>query len=201
MTFLPENKRDIDFEIKNNLGKQGIVGIVMVPKVTYLGNYEKKMLAWQIDELEVDIIENVMVNRGLSGHITGQDAAMEAFNILCPLSGDNVGKFSPVSYEQGEDNSLLVNKCLFKCAVYGDRSEPQPFFPSQQGAKMSDGAFIPLTDMALGQSFPVFNLALGAVIPYSAADIVELVVYSNVNLDSTSLELSKLKRVYIDSSC
>ena len=198
MTFLPENKRDIDFEIKNNLGKQGIVGIVMVPKVTYLGNYEKKMLAWQIDELEVDIIENVMVNRGLSSHITGQDAAMMAFNILCPLSGDNVGKFSPISYEQGEDNSLLVNKCLFKCAVYGDR---RPEFPDRQGATMSDGTFVPFAGIALGQSFPVFNLALGAVVPYSAADIVELVAYSNVNLNSTALELSKLKRVYIDSSC
>lgn len=127
------------------------MGIVMVPKATYLGDYERKMLAWQIDELEIDIVENVLVNRGLSGHITGQDAAMEAFNILCPLSGDNVGKFSPISYEQGEDNSLLVNKCLFKCAVYGDRRpDPPPTPPngkvlyktSAEGEWLQDDAYI-----------------------------------------------------------
>ena len=126
----------------------------MVPKATYLGDYERKMLAWQIDELEIDIVENVLVNRGLSGHITGQDAALEVFNILCPLSGDNVGKFSPISYEQGEDNSLLVNKCLFKCAVYGDRTPDSPpngkvWFKtsseqadwSEEDAIIEDGAF------------------------------------------------------------
>lgn len=84
---------------------------------------------WQLDELEIDIIENVTVNRGkrgLSSYITGQDAAMKAFESLCPLSGSNEGQFSPVSYEEGEDNGLLVNKCVFKCLVHGGAEEPGP---------------------------------------------------------------------------
>ena len=30
--FLAENSKDIDYSIKNAIGKQGIVGIVMTPK-------------------------------------------------------------------------------------------------------------------------------------------------------------------------
>lgn len=123
--FLVENKRDIDFEIKQALGKQGVVGLVMTPKATYAGSFEDFSIAWQIDELEVDIVENVLVNRGKKdGYVTGQDAAMRLFDVLCPLSGENEGKFSPVSYEEGEDNSLLVNKCLLKCLVH--KTPPTP---------------------------------------------------------------------------
>lgn len=118
-TFLVENRRDIDFEIKTALGKQGVVGLIMIPRATFAGSFEDKSLVWQIDELEVDIVENVTVNRGKNGdYVTGQDAAMRVFDVLCPLSGEGKGQFSPVSYEEGEDNSLLVNKCLLKCLVH-----------------------------------------------------------------------------------
>lgn len=63
-TFLAENRKDIEYEIKNKLGRQGIVGLVMTPKATYAGKYEDLFLAWQLDELEIDIVENVTVNRG-----------------------------------------------------------------------------------------------------------------------------------------
>ena len=117
--FLVENRRDIDFEIKQALGKQGIVGLVMTPKATYAGAYMDVGIAWQIDELEIDVVENVTVNRGKkSGYITGQDAAMRLFEVLCPLSGEHEGQFNPVSYEEGEDNSLLVNKSVLKCLVH-----------------------------------------------------------------------------------
>ena len=90
--FIPEERKDIDFEIKNALGRQGIVGLIMVPRATFAGNFEDKSLVWQIDELEVDIVENVSVNRGKKdGYITGQDASMIVFDTLCPLSGDNKG--------------------------------------------------------------------------------------------------------------
>lgn len=36
--FVPENTKDIDFEIQNALGKQGIVGVVMTPTANYIGN-------------------------------------------------------------------------------------------------------------------------------------------------------------------
>lgn len=118
--FLVENRKDIDFEIKQALGKQGVVGLVMTPKATYAGAYMDVGIAWQIDELEIDVVENVTVNRGKKDNdfITGQDAAMRLFDVLCPLSGDHEGQFSPVSYSEGEDNSLLVNKSVLKCLVH-----------------------------------------------------------------------------------
>lgn len=117
-TFISEDRKEIDYEIKNALGRQGIVGLVMTPKATYAGSYEDKSLAWQIDELEVDIVENVTVNRGKKdGYVTGQDASMRLFDVLCPLSGEGEGQFNPVSYQEGEDGNLLVNKCILKCLV------------------------------------------------------------------------------------
>ena len=91
----------------------------MTPKATYAGAYMDVGIAWQIDELEIDVVENVTVNRGKkNGYITGQDAAMRLFDVLCPLSGEGEGTFCPVSYSEGEDNSLLVNKSVLKCLVH-----------------------------------------------------------------------------------
>ena len=126
--FIAENKKDIEYEIKNALGRQGICGIVMTPKALYAGKFEDQSLVWQLDELEIDIVENVAVNRGkkYGNYMTGQDIAMQMFNVLCPLSGESEGQFSPVSLEEGEDNGLLVNRCVFKCLVHGGAEEPGP---------------------------------------------------------------------------
>ena len=141
--FLAENRKDIDYEIKNALGRQGIVGVVLTPKATYAGKYEDLFLAWTLEELEIDIIENVTVNRdNISGYITGQDAAMKVFDVLCPLSGQYEGQFDPVSYEEGEDSGLLVNKCILKALVYGEHGDiPQPDVPLRmQFVKLLDSA-------------------------------------------------------------
>ena len=117
--FIAENAKSVDFEIKKALGKQGICGLVLTPKATFAGSFEDKSLVWQLDELEISIVENVTVNRGKKdGYISGQDASMIVFDTLCPLSGDNKGQFLPVSYEEGEDGGLLVNKCVLKCLVH-----------------------------------------------------------------------------------
>lgn len=116
--FLVENRKDIDYAVKNALGRQGIVGMVATPKATFAGAYEDVGLAWQVDQLEVDVVENPTVNRGRDGYVTGQDAAMRAFDVLCPLSGPGEGMFSPVSYEQGEDSGLLVNRAVFRCLAH-----------------------------------------------------------------------------------
>ncbi|WP_407450918.1 hypothetical protein [Fibrobacter sp.] len=120
VAFIPENSKDLDFEIKKALGKQGVVGLVLTPKATFAGWNEDKGPAWQIDELEIDVVENVTVNRGTPNQdfLTGQEAAMRTFGVLCPTAGEDEGKFLPVSYEEGEDNSLLVNKVIFKTLVY-----------------------------------------------------------------------------------
>ena len=126
--FIAENRRDVEFEIKQALGKQGVVGLVMTPKATFAGAYMDTSLAWQLDELEIDIVENVTVNRGKKdgSYITGQDAAMRLFDVLCPLGVEGEGKFCPVSLEEGEDGNLIVNKCILKCLVHVSESQPKP---------------------------------------------------------------------------
>lgn len=150
--FIPENRKDVDFEIKNALGKQGIVGLVLTPKARYLGNYEDKCLAWEIEQLQVFITENVTVNRhklSSEPYATGQDVSMEVFRVMCPLSGEGEGQFSPVGYEQGEDGSLLVNKCELKCALYGDATPPAPpvpVYPTKQQVLFRDGTTVQVAD-------------------------------------------------------
>ena len=130
-TFIAENRKTVDFEIKNALGRQGIVGLVLTPTATYAGKYEDLYLAWQLDDLEIDIVENPTVNRGKRGdYMTGQDVSMRVFDVLCPMTGEKEGEFCPMSYQQGEDEGLLVNKCTFKTLVYGDHGDtPTPDEP------------------------------------------------------------------------
>ena len=89
--FFPENSRSIDYEIKKALGKQGVVGIVLTPHADYIGNYEDKGIAWELPDIEVDVVENVTVNRGLSND-TGEDIALSAFDVLCPPGPQGTGK-------------------------------------------------------------------------------------------------------------
>lgn len=121
IAIVEENLKDIDYQIKNALGKQGIVGVVMTPKAQFIGNYEAREIAWQCD-CEIEIVENPMVNRGKPGSfdvITGQDVAARVFEVLCNPTNGNSGKFSAKTYEQGEESGLLVNKCTFQFALYG----------------------------------------------------------------------------------
>lgn len=140
-TFLVENSKDIDFQIKNALGRQGIVAVCMTPKATYAGKFEDLFLAWNLEQLEIDIVENPIINRGKkTAYLTGQDIAMRVFDVLCPLSGDYEGQFCPVTVEEGEDNGMLVNKCILKALVYGEHGDvPQPEKPlSYQFVKLLD---------------------------------------------------------------
>lgn len=66
--------------------------VVTTPKATYMGKLDNTSLAWQLDELEIDVVENVPVNRfKKENYLTGQEAAMAVFDILCPLDGEREG--------------------------------------------------------------------------------------------------------------
>ena len=72
--FIPENAKDIDYEVTNALGQQGIVGVVMTPEASYQGITHDGDLVWDLRNITVQIVENVPVNRGLSNSITALDA-------------------------------------------------------------------------------------------------------------------------------
>lgn len=120
INFLPENAKDIDYQIKTNLSKQGIVGIVMTPKARFIGRNDKNELVWDLPELTVMITENTNVNRTSKTSFTGQDISIKVLDIL---GKQNYGKFSPIAYEQGEDSGLLVNKVTFSCTIIQNEKE------------------------------------------------------------------------------
>lgn len=118
VTILAENRNDIDYEIQNALGNQGLVCVVMTVGANFIGNYEDEKLAFEVDELVIQVVENAVVNRGRKNALTGQDVSVRILEWLSsPKYGRN-GMFNPIHYEQGEDNGLLVNKTTFKCAIY-----------------------------------------------------------------------------------
>lgn len=118
VTILAENRNDIDYEISEALGQQGLVCVVMTVGANFIGNYEDEKLAFEVDELIIQVVENAVVNRGRKNALTGQDVSVRILEWLSsPKYGRN-GMFNPIRYEQGEDTGLLVNKTTFKCAIY-----------------------------------------------------------------------------------
>lgn len=114
MPFLCENSKEIDFEIKQNLAKQGVVSIVMTPKATFIGRKDDGKLVFDINELTIMTTESTQVNRANDKSLTGQDISMRVLKVL---GEDNYGTFCPIAYEQGEDSGLLVNKVTFSLTV------------------------------------------------------------------------------------
>lgn len=123
--FLPEHRLDIEYEIKNNLGKQGTVGIVNTLKGTY-GGHNGSTNAWEI-EAEVDVLENPPVRRaqmkkmGLSAGTTADilDWVQES---LCGPSSPTYGKFCAMSQELGEDRGIIVGRSIMKTFAIADVS-------------------------------------------------------------------------------
>ena len=118
---LSEDLLDVDYQIKNALGKQGLVVIVNTLQATYIG-HDGLVNAWQIDNLEVDVVENPSVwrpylkKRGFEDGTTTDLLHMMAEILGGPQSGI-FGKFNPKSIEVGEDSALVVGKLKLQTTV------------------------------------------------------------------------------------
>ena len=117
--ILSEDSKDIEFEIKNALGKQGLVTVVMTPKMNYIG-HDGANQVWQVDDLTIMTTEYVQTNRAKNreSYMSGFDVAFKVNDILAgPNTDISFGRFCPVSIEQGEENGLLVTKSTFSCTI------------------------------------------------------------------------------------
>lgn len=139
-SILSEDQKDIEYEIKNALGKQGIVTVVMTPKMSYIG-HDGKYLVWQVDELTIMTTEYVPVNRAKNkeSYKSGFDLAFEINDILAgPNTDIGFGKFCPITVEQGEDSGLLVTKSTFSTTIqFYDEPVPPPV-PTTGGKMTAD---------------------------------------------------------------
>ena len=116
--FIAENAKDIDYEVTNALGKQGIVGVVMTPRADYIGITSRGEIAYDLRGITVQIVENVPVNRGLPDSITALDAAQRVQEVLSSPNVTAFGVMNPVSIEQGEESGLIVCQASFNCNVH-----------------------------------------------------------------------------------
>lgn len=117
--FIPENSKDIDYEIKNAIGSQGIVGIVMTPEATYQGVTSAGEQVWDLRDFTVQIVENPIVNRGQPkyANITALDAATRAAQVLADPRFGLFGQYCPTTIEQGEDSGLIVSQVRFNVQI------------------------------------------------------------------------------------
>lgn len=121
VAFFPENQRDIDFQLKNALGRQGIVGIIMTPTAQYCGNYQDESVVWDLRNFTVQIVENPTVNRAVPTSITALDAAVRATDRLANTYANGFATYNPVSIEQGEQSGLIVAQARLNCTVRTNR--------------------------------------------------------------------------------
>ena len=113
--FISENSKDIDYEIKNAIGRQGIVGVVMTPEATYQGITDKGEQVWDLRDFTVQVVENPIINRGQPNYanITALDAVARATEVLADPRFGLFGQYCPTTIEQGEDEGLIVAQCKF----------------------------------------------------------------------------------------
>ena len=115
---LPENIKDIDFEIRNALQKQGIAGVVMTPSLTYRGRDEKASY-WDVNGMEISFTENPTVNRAsskpASSWASAQDCACRAAQVLAGPSFPSKSDCVVKRQETGEYQGLLVSKIIVDC--------------------------------------------------------------------------------------
>lgn len=123
--FLAENQRDIETQITKKLKQQGICGIVLVEKATYLGIDSGIDTAWQIDDLVVQVVENAVVNRASNNQKfigTAQDIAAKVSQVLGGAEYGRQSTFGLKTFETGEEEGLIVSKVTFQCYVRTDLS-------------------------------------------------------------------------------
>lgn len=117
-TFFAEQSLDIDYNVRKSLASQGLAAIVMTPTLALLG-HDGVTMAWQCDDLTLQIVENPIVNRarlknlGLSAG-TALDVAETAAECLAGPQGGHFGEYSAKQVQTAEQNSLLVVKATFK---------------------------------------------------------------------------------------
>ena len=121
ISVLSEDILDIDYQIKNALGKQGLVVVVNTLQATYIG-HDGLVNAWQIDNLEIDVVENPSVWRPyLKKHGFEDGTTTDLLHMMAEILGGPqsgiFGRFNPKSIEVGEDSQLVVGKLKLQTTV------------------------------------------------------------------------------------
>lgn len=85
---ISENAAQIDFLIKNAIGKLGIVCVVQTPAFDYIGKDDDGHPVWEMPEASIVISEIPTTNRSRAGASTALDAALQAAESLNELGSE-----------------------------------------------------------------------------------------------------------------
>ena len=89
---ISENSAQIDYLIKNAIGKLGIVCVVQTPTFEFYGKDGEGHPVWTMTEATIVISEIPTVNRGRAGASTALDAALQAAESINELGSGVVLK-------------------------------------------------------------------------------------------------------------
>lgn len=124
-SFIPEAAKEVEFEILNSLGKQGIVCVIQIPEADFTGMSDNNHPAFETSDLELVVIENPTVNRS-KNDFTAWDIAERAASHLVALGkiGEAgsiamaFGKFCLDGISQEIQGQLLVVTAKLKALPY-----------------------------------------------------------------------------------
>lgn len=127
--FWPEDLLDIEYQIHDALSRQGIACTVMTPQLNYQGRCGKST-AWDLNPLQLVIVENPQINRARENATTALDVAYTATEWLCGPGSDTKDMFAPVSIKQGEEGNLVVVTVELRGLLHDTQDHPKPFVPT-----------------------------------------------------------------------
>ena len=92
ITVLSENSAQIDYLIKNAIGKLGIVCVVQTPTFDFMGKDADGHPVWNMPEATIVVSEIPTINRARAGASTALDAALQAAESINELGSGVVLK-------------------------------------------------------------------------------------------------------------
>jgi hypothetical protein len=124
VSFYPENAKDIEFQIKNALQKQGMACVCLTPSLQYIG-HDGAAACFDAIDLTLHITEYTPINRAKNKvkWASGLDIANYIVDYLGgPQGAVAFGKFCPKNIRQSEEQNLLVTTVTFDTSYVSDLS-------------------------------------------------------------------------------
>lgn len=123
LKWLCEDSRNIEFEVKDSLSRQGISPVVVVTELDYQGHNSE--LEFYDASVELQVAENPAVSRFYKGGKSAYDVVLDAVHRLCGYRSGIFGNWCPGTVTQQIENNLVVVRAeIFGTYAYKPTTEP-----------------------------------------------------------------------------
>lgn len=101
--ILIENSKNIEYEIKRSMSALGICVTVSTPSLSYKGDVSQTEPYWEINGLNVVVVESPTLNRGKANYATALDTALQVANTLNLIPNVCINEIN-----QNSQNGLII---------------------------------------------------------------------------------------------